>query len=388
MRSLVAALGIIAWALTTGAVAEDFLPLPKQAECFADAKAGVPQSRLAALGRGFNLPGWLEIPPRPPDMRALAQLQARGFTHVRLPVAVETLSEAFNTPQGVARQLGALDSAVDALIGLDFVVTIDLHPSGQFVNFHLDHPEQALRILQTVWNVLARRYANRSPERVVFEVLNEPAVAASIWNVQGPRLVDTIRSDAPNHTIIYDHADYQRIDALPAVTPVADVNVVYAAHFYDPMIFTHQGLDWSDDPLRYLHQVPFPVRLADPAITGLLDELKSQGRSESAALLTEALREPWTEERVDAEISVAAAWAERVGRPVIINEFGVLGLKAKPADRARWLSVVRGAAERHCIGWTHWDYADAFGFVRRVAGHEIPDETILSALIPRTSSPR
>jgi len=42
---------------------------------------------------------------------------------------------------------------------------------------------------------------------------------------------------------------------------------------------------------------------------------------------------------------------------------------------------VRRAAERACIGWTHWDYADAFGFVRRVGDKEIPDQAVVRALL-------
>src|SRR5262249_54660546 len=236
-------------------------------------------------------------------------------------------------------------------------------------------------LLEALWRTLARRHAARTPERVFFEALNEPTVDATVWAEQGPRLVAAIRSEAPAHTIIYGHANDQRIDALAGVMPLADANVVYAAHFYDPMIFTHQGLDWSDDPLRYLRKVPFPAHLSDPPVARLLAELTNQGRSEAATLVKTALREPWTEVRVEEEVSRAASWAERHQRPVIINEFGVLGCKTVPADRARWLKAVRRAAERHCIGWAHWDYADGFGFVNRVADREIPDEAIVRALL-------
>src|SRR5262249_7844077 len=157
-------------------------------------------------------------------------------------------------------------------------------------------------------------------DRVFFEIMNEPAVSPAIWNEQGARLVAAIRSEAPDHTIIYDHADYQRIDALTAVAPVADVNVVYAAHFYDPMIFTHQGLDWSEDPLRCLHQVPFPARRTDAAVVGLMSELTVRRHGDSVTAIRAALREPWTEARINDAMSQAAAWAKRHGRPVIINE--------------------------------------------------------------------
>jgi endoglucanase len=347
-----------------------------------DGQMGVPPSRLAILARGFNLPGWLEGPtPRQPDLAVLASLNARGFTHIRLPVDAERLMEAFSTRGEVARQLADLDVAIEALTHLGYAVSIDMHPGDRFGDLQVAEPQRAFALLESLWRQLARRYAARSPERVFFEVLNEPRVSWTIWQEQGPRLAAAIRREAPLHTIIYGHPNYQRIDALAHVSPLADANVVYAAHFYDPMIFTHQGLDWSDDPLRYLQQVPFPARLEDPKVMRLIGELTRQGRDASVALVKTALQEPWTEDRIDAEVSRAATWAGRHRRPVIINEFGVLGWKTDPIDRARWLRAVRGAAERACIGWTHWDYADGFGFVRRVADREIPDETIVRALL-------
>jgi endoglucanase len=42
---------------------------------------------------------------------------------------------------------------------------------------------------------------------------------------------------------------------------------------------------------------------------------------------------------------------------------------------------VRQNAERFCVGWTHWEYADGFGFVRRKNGVETLDSVIGSALI-------
>jgi len=381
MRSLPGLALVVAAALAASTAAAEN-SASSQGACAAQAGGGVPPARLALLARGFNLPGWLEGPTvRRPDLKVLARLHARGFTHIRLPVDGERLMEAFSTRGEIAQQLTELDRAVDALTGLGFAVSIDMHPGSKFGRLHRAEPERALELLEALWRTLARRHAGRTPERVFFEALNEPSVDAATWTAHGPRLVAAIRSEAPAHTIIFGHANDQRIDALPEVTPLTDTNVVYAAHFYDPMIFTHQGLDWSDSPLRYLRKVPFPARLSDPPVARLLAELANQGRSEAAAEVNTALREPWTEARVEEEISRAATWAEHHRHPVIINEFGVLGWKADPSDRARWLKAVRRAAERHCIGWAHWDYADGFGFVSRLADREIPDETIVRALL-------
>ena len=379
LQHLVFVLAILA---ASPGAAQNSAPESSRQVCEGQMASGVPRSRLAILARGFNLPGWLEgVTPRRPDTAVLAGLYARGFTHIRLPVGAERLMEDFSSRGDVARQLSELDFAIDTLIHLGFGVTIDIHPADRFARLHVAEPDRALGLLEALWRLLARRYAGVAPDRLFFETLNEPTVSRKIWKDQGPRLVDAIRREAPDRTIIFGHADYQRIDAMDGLAPLADTNVVYAAHFYDPMVFTHQGLDWSDDPLRYLRDVPFPARLADPPVARLLGELARSGRDDAAALVKSALREPWTEDRIDAEIARAASWSERQRRPVIINEFGVLGWKAAPADRARWLQTVRRAAERRCIGWTHWDYADGFGFIRRIGEREVPDQAIVRALL-------
>src|SRR5262249_1714001 len=159
---------------------------------------------------------------------------------------------------------------------------------------------------------------DRPAERLFFEVLNEPTVKPGIWNAQAPRLAEAIRREAPQHTIVYGPADFQQIGALAAIAPLKDANVVYAVHYYAPMIFTHQGLDWSDDPLRYLHDVPFPAQLSDPAVMRLYDNLSTGGRTVAARLLKSQLQEPWTQERVAGEVATAGSWAERQQRPVIL----------------------------------------------------------------------
>ena len=355
----------------------------ERAACAQRPSAGVAGERLALLSRGFNLTSWMSgEATRRPDQAALAGLRARGFSHVRLPVAAERLLTVFGSRDGVARQLAELDTAVDTLIRLGFGVSLDLHPGDRFGRLHASDPSRGFELLEPLWQTLARRYAGRSPDRLFLEVLNEPTIAPALWNEQGPRLVQAIRREAPNHTIIYGPADFQQIGALAELVPLGDRNLVYAAHFYEPMVFTHQGLDWSkNDPLRFLDGVPFPARSTDPAVVWLLDSLARRGHDDASALLKSQLREPWTEDRIAGVLARAAGWAARHGRPVILNEFGVLAWKAAPADRARWIAAVRRAAEAHCIGWAHWDYADGFGFVHRVAEREIPDEAVVQALI-------
>jgi endoglucanase len=353
---------------------------PDAAVCAASVASGVSSSRLATLARGFNLTGWVDSwPPQRPSQEALARLYVRGFTHIRLPLNAELLIGDFNDTDPLALHLNELDRAIASLLDIGFAVSIDLHPGSKFGRLHQINPERGLELLDGLWRFLAQRYVRLSAERVFFEVLNEPTVDQHVWDFQGPHLANTIRREAPHHTIIYGQAGPQRIDALGQ--PLADPNVVYAVHFYDPMIFTHQGASWSNNPIRHLQGVPFPAQVSDLAVASLIDRLVGQGRAEAAAALKSELDAPWTENRIAQEFTRAGRWIARYRRPLIVNEFGVLSWKAPPTDRAGWLRAVRRSAERYCIGWTHWEYAEGFGFMHRAMDQEKPDEAILDALL-------
>ena len=54
-------------------------------------------------------------------------------------------------------------------------VQIDLHPEGGYKQ-RLGASDDAVDRLTMLWRRLAAHYAGRDPERVFFEILNEPEV--------------------------------------------------------------------------------------------------------------------------------------------------------------------------------------------------------------------
>ncbi len=361
----------------------------RAALCAAQGAGGVSADLVARLARGFNLTGWIEGDrPMPPDPALLGRLRARGLSHVRLPFDGERLMPAFGTRARRAEGLARLDAALRQLLDAGFTVSLDMHPGEGFAALHRAEPERALAMLDAAWAVLARRYAALAPDRLLFEVLNEPPNAEA-WTGQMPRAVAALRVHAPGRILVVAPGGPQRVEALAALPPLADPRLVYAVHFYDPMAFTHQGNDWggADDPLRFLGGLPFPAAAEDPAVRAVAARLAREGRSASAAELAAQIRQPWTAEAIDRQFAPVGDWIARHRRPVIVNEFGALDTASLP-DRARWLAAVRGAAERRCIGWTHWDYADAFGFVARREGRERPVAPLLDALIPPKAAGR
>jgi endoglucanase len=343
--------------------------------------AAVPASRIARLARGFNLPDQAPlVPDKRPDRATLSWLRRRGMTHVRLPFDGEAVMARFSDPGRSKAALDDLDRALDLLLDLDYAVSVDMHPGGAFQKLHREEPEAAFSALTEAWTSTAPRIVKRSPERVFAELLNEPNVDDSIWRDQAERLAATLRMLLPATTFITGPAPYQRVEALAAWRPLADGDVVYAFHYYDPMLFTHQGLTWDDsDPLSRLAGVPYPARRSDSAIARIVADLRRRRDADLAGEFDRALAQPWTKATIEAQFASLAAWGRAHAVPIILNEFGVLRFKAPRTARLEWLRDVRAAAEADNFGWAHWDYREGFGLLDE-SGR--PDLQVIDALLP------
>lgn len=326
---------------------------------------------LFTMQRGVNIPGW----DRPADKRVppqtLLALREAGLTHIRLPLSGRRLGPAERTAY-----LDAARHEIRTLLKLGFTVSVDLHAGEVSAE-----PDAEARLVE-MWRAIAGLVGEFSPSEVAAELLNEPHADAVRWRALAETLIGEIRAIAPTHTLVVGPSGPQRHEALAAMEPFADRNIVYAVHYYDPFIFTHQGMDWgrAGDPLRRIRGMPFPASMDSAEAQALLAELRAAGDTDSEQALTRALSRPWS-----AAATIAPAfdmmhdWSQRHDRPVIVNEFGVLKWAADPASRLRWLATVRQAAEARCIGWTHWDLQDGFGLL----GPDLaPDREALQALLP------
>ncbi len=352
----------------------------------ASARAGEEKQRPGgkippALRRGFNLP---DQAPRREGKAAepaiLAALRRRGMTHIRLPLVAEAALPYFSGPAARGAALDDLERIVGLLLELDYSVTIDLHPDGPLHDLLRTDPAEAQKTLRAGWRGVAARIGHWPASRVFAELLNEPDVGDDVWRPFAEELAGEVRALLPRTTLITGPAPFQRVEQLAQWRPFADRNVVYAVHFYTPMIFTHQGLNWdASSPYRHLEGVPFPLAEHDPALARLRAEALARGDQAAAQVLEEAARTAWTPAAVSAQFAALAAWSASHSVPVIVNEFGVLRFKAPRAGRLAWLAAVRAAAEASGFGWAHWDYAGGFGLLDEQGSL---DEGVISALLP------
>ncbi len=326
--------------------------------------ADVPAGRLERLTRGINLSHWLsQIPTEDGAYRRewfdayigredFALLAGGGFRHVRLPVEFELFLDEQQPGALKPEFLPVLDNALDALREAGLAVIVDWHAREDTKRRLKDDPAFA-DTAATLWGALARHLATRDPEWVFLETLNEPAggMTAAYWSELQQRFVAAIRAAAPAHTIIVTAHLWSSIDELLQLPRLAEDNLVYNFHFYEPMVFTHQSAHWPEMGLEPIAGLAYPAEAASKE-----ENLARIGDFGRQFLLAYDADRDWLARR----LAIIADWGRRLGVPVTCNEFGVYTHVTPRADRLRWLRDTRELLEEFHIGWTMWDYAGGF----------------------------
>jgi len=362
------------------------------AEKAVTAGGDVLQWRVAHLRHGINISDWFAQAGDPSGYTKehfetaitahdLELIQGMGFDHVRLSVDPRPMFHARQADQITSEDLAYLDSAVKMILDRGMAVDISIFADAEF-KAKLASDDEFVEQFADFWRALARHYANLDAERVFFEILNEPEGRDRYrWYGVEAKLAAAIREGAPQHTIIATGAHWSDDDDLVFLEPLRDANVIYAFHFYESHIFTHQGATWSSNYWHNLKGVPYPstpenVQAAAAEVPDAVHRL---------AVVRYGL-DRWNAGRIDAEIGQVKAWAEHWGVPVICNEFGVYRKNAEAKDRLAWLTDVRTSLEKHGIGWAMWEYHGGFGVVTKQGGQAVPDEATLRALgLPKRS---
>ncbi len=305
----------------------------------------------------------------------MALIKSLGFDHVRFTLNCEPMFRRGQADRIPAEYLAMVDDAVKKIMAQNLAIIIDIHPESDFKQ-NLATDDSFVEQFADFWRALAKHFSTLDPEKVFFEILNEPEFKDRYrWMGVQARLARAIREGAPNHTIIAAGANWSSSNELLFLEPLRDTNVIYNFHFYDPHIFTHQGATWSTNFQHYLTNLPYPSTPENIFVTEsqVPDAVNRQAVSRYGL-------DRWDSARIEAEIGEVAAWGNRWNVPLTCNEFGVYRAAASPEARAAWINDVRTALEKHNIGWTMWDYAGGFAVVTRKDGVTAPDPVTVKAL--------
>lgn len=338
---------------------------------------------LASLDRGYNITNWLEqerFESFEYDEAFVASLAAAGFRSLRLPIDLDLYVEAISG-SGADMELTLHDDLFTVLDsfeawtldhGLSF--TIDFHQYDRSLDFaDADSKAEAVAL----WASVAEHFADNSRTDLFFELLNEPelsaggtAPTAAQWTELAEQMVAAIRAHDTRHSIIFGDVEWYGIGPLSTREPLSDANVIYAFHFYEPFVFTHQGASWAN--MGTTHDLPFPydpARWSDTSSelgftpfmeSWILSEMRNYYRTGNAVALKN-------------RIATAKQWAVDHNVPVICNEFGAYDARSQLEDRVRYYTELTGIFRELEIPWQHWfmildenggvsaEYREAFG---------------------------
>ncbi|HEY3268061.1 MAG TPA: cellulase family glycosylhydrolase [Armatimonadota bacterium] len=320
------------------------------------AKPGIPAARLNRLNHGINLGAYRysDAAVTPELARALRKA---GFRHVRLPVDPSTLlnpdDPAALNPAGVAK----LNATLDVLLKAGFAVSVDMHDPDKRI---WNDDAWGDRFV-AFWGAMAKELSRRDPERLFMEVANEPTSDdPAHWAALQARCLAAMRKAAPRHTLVatpnmcITAGNWDVKKVLETFRPVADRNVLYTFHYYNPFLFTHQGATWSWDGVKGLSGIPYPSSPA--AVAAAADRYPEPQKD----YITQYGSERWDAKKLVEDMRFAVDWARKYGVAINLGEFGAY--RNGPEDsRLRWLHDARGAAEGYKVPWTIWDDGGGFG---------------------------
>ena len=325
----------------------------------------VAQKRSERMGTGMNLSyldnWWFGTKEKhfsdfaKPDEAAkrekmFADIAKAGFKTVRIPICFSAwmeLKQPYNWDN--ERGLQMADSFIKWGLAQGLNVIIDLHHS----EFDGSIPDagSAERVVN-LWQKIAERYKKTDPEKVFFELRNEPHdMTAEGWRWQANEIIKVIRRVAPNHTLIVGFHDWNGRQAMLDSKPLDDRNVIYTFHYYDPFLFTHQGATWAGPGLDVVRGVPFPgskdIKIKTP------DKTKGQW----VESMINTYDNDSAPQKMFRDLSAAKDWSVRNKVPIFAGEFGSYDKYASLDDRCRHAEVIYSALAKLRIpnAWWEWD---------------------------------
>lgn len=329
--------------------------------------------RADRLARGVNLSNWFWSANKTYSSTDFAALRAMGLTYVRLPVDFSYLYDASSSNRLNASHLATLTAAIQAIQNQGLAVLMEIHSTPQPLS---DPAFQT--VFEQFWQSLAAHLGKQTnPDLTFLQPLNEPVFDQNPqdWVAVQNRLLQVIRNQAPNHTLIATAAKWQNRELLTQLQPLADRNIIYDFHFYDPFLFTHQGADWVGGVYSQIHDLPYPAN--SQTVQPLINQLAGNPNAQGAVAYYGS--ENWSKAKLKALLAPVADWANRNQVEVICSEFGAYGDYAPADARMQYIADVRSALEELGIGWAMWEYMSGFGFAER-AETLIVDRALVGAL--------
>ncbi|WP_345953712.1 cellulase family glycosylhydrolase [Mucilaginibacter sp. PAMB04168] len=313
--------------------------------------------RAASLDNGISI-SWLEQTwddkaiqqnrVGPADFKLLRQL---GFRSVRLPVAFEYY-QAKNIP--IVNVLKRIDEVWRYCSKNNLKLVIDYHYGTISDTNYTTATQKAIK----TWQLLARRYAKVPADRLFFELYNEPPpMDPQRWKDAAFNMVSSIRKVDKKRTLLVGASNYNSIYELSRFVRLADENIIYIYHFYEPFFFTHQGAAWVGDQVSTTG-VPFPYNVEKfPA-------LNPKAKNTWGETNYNQYKNDGNEQSVKDKLQIVKNWSAKYYVPVLCSEYGVYNKYADLDSRCRYIKAVRTSLKQLQMPGMLWDYDGNFSIFK------------------------
>ncbi len=244
------------------------------------AGARTPGGADPAQWRGFNLLEKFTLrgnaPYREDDFRWIAEL---GFNFVRLPMDYRCYTEPGDWLKFKESALKEIDQAIAFGERHGIHVCLNLHrapgfcinPPAEATDLWKD--QSAQEAFAAHWAMFARRYRHLPPERLSFNLLNEPTRnTRESYLAVNVRTIEAIQREDPRRLIIVDGNNVGR-DAFPEFLRYA--NVIQATRGYHPGTISHYRANW----VKGSDQWPVPSWPAPQVVGRLYGTAKPEFKS-------------------------------------------------------------------------------------------------------------
>lgn len=337
--------------------------------------------RAAELKRGINLSSWYvgwadtqehrDTYTTAEDMKVIHSL---GLQYVRFGLDPALLTKKGLHSSETTAMLQQVDNVIDMVLAEKLSIMICIFPSDAYKQ-QLQN-QKGVDDFIMLWRLLAAHVARRDPEHVFLELINEPEVNDPYrWMGIQASTIAAIRQVDTVHTIIATAARYSGLDDLLRVQPVADANVIYNFHYYEPYQFTHQGASWGSSEWPFFKDIPYPA-----TAEMMKNNLANVPDDSARYVLYLYASGGWNHDSILGRLTFAGDWGKEHHVPVICNEFGAYKNTAPADSRAKWIHDVRTNLDDLQIGWAMWDYRGDFGLVTHEGDKITVDPAIAKAL--------
>jgi len=313
--------------------------------------------------RGFNLLDYFS--PNPGDnYPRTSELDLKwmadwGFDFVRIPMAYPryvrfdrskriTRAEIYDIDR---RQVDKIQQLVETANKFGLHVSLNLHRApGYCVNagfyepYNLWQDAEALEAFRFHWGMWAERFKDHSPEKISFDLVNEPSmredmndqhsrrspVPGQVYRKVAEAAAEAIRKRNPNHLIVADGNDV----GTTVIPEITDLGIAQSCRGYFPHYISHYRAPWVfKDP----ETAPAPVW------PGTIDG-KEFGRHS-----LEAFYQPWIE-------------LVQQGVGVHCGECGCWNQTPHEVFLA-WFGDILDILTPHGIGFALWNFRGSFGIL-------------------------